>query len=143
MFFSVVATMTGSSPRLLGPMKYLSKRVWWYIFDKLVRHSNGVFFRSFMLWEALNLIFYFRTINGLCLQPSEDRYKMYCIQLQVASFENNFLEEPSFLLSSFGIVVHMLKLVYHLQYWVLCHCCTWCIQSGLNRVCATNTKTML
>lgn len=41
---------------------------------------------------------------------------MYRIQLQVASFENNFLEEPSFLLSSFGIVVHMLKLVYHLQY---------------------------
>lgn len=32
------------------------------------------------------------------------------------SFKNNFLEEPSFLLSSFGIVVHMLKLVYHLQY---------------------------
>lgn len=41
---------------------------------------------------------------------------MYWTQLQVASFENNFLEEPSFLLSSFGIVVHMLKLVYHLQY---------------------------
>lgn len=38
------------------------------------------------------------------------------LQLQVASLENNFLEEPSFLLSSFGIVVHMLKLVYHLQY---------------------------
>lgn len=70
-----------------------------------------------MLQEALDLIiFYFRTINGLCFRTSEDRYKMYCIQLQVASFENNFLEEPSFLLSSFGIVVHMLKLVYHLQY---------------------------
>lgn len=47
---------------------------------------------------------------GFALQKSEDRYEMYWTQLQVASFENNFLEEPSFLLSSFGIVVHMLNL---------------------------------
>lgn len=46
---SSVAAMTGSSQRLLGPMKYLTKGGWWYIFDKLIRHSNSVFFRSFML----------------------------------------------------------------------------------------------
>lgn len=50
-----------------------------------------------MLREALDLIlFYFHTLNGLCLPTSEGRYKMYWIQLQVASVENNFLEEPSF-----------------------------------------------
>lgn len=77
-----------------------------------------VFSLGVLCYKKLSTFFFsiFVLSMGFALQMSEDRYEMYWTQLQVASFEKNFLEEPSFLLSSFGIVVHMLKLVYHFQY---------------------------
>lgn len=122
-------------------MNYITEHTWWYIFDKSARESNAmVFVRGFMSLPKPSQLYYFLFSYSkwaLLTKTSQLTETKKTVLYKTAGrviWEKLSKESLSFLLSSFGTVVHMLKLVYHLQYCVLCHCCTWCIQSGLNGI---------